>query len=89
MAKALLKIDHKIVHEWDNYVLTPIYTVEIKSIHTVAIMPNRTVVQGCDNSVYRQTYKHQNRNVVIITRAAHGSLSVRKMFRGVAVPQTN
>ena len=52
MENDLLKIDHKIVHEWANAVLTPIHTVEITPIHTVAIMPNRTVLQGCANVVY-------------------------------------
>ena len=54
MANALLKIDHKIVHEWANAVLTP--------IHTVAITPNRTVLQGCANVV--RTYGHTNTKTV-------------------------
>ena len=39
MTNALLKFNYKIIQEWANDVLTP--------IHTVAITPNRTVVQGC------------------------------------------
>ena len=95
MENALLKIDHKIVHEWANPVLTP--------VHTVAIMPNRTVLQGCGNVVrmyirtyvrtyihtYVRTHKYQNSNVVRIKGAVRGSLSVRKTDRCVAVPQTN
>ena len=48
MENALLKIDHKIVHEWANDVLTP--------IHKVAITLNRTVVHGGANVV--RTYGH-------------------------------
>ena len=54
MANALLKIDHSIVHTWANDVLTP--------IHTVAITPNSTVVQGCDNVVHN--YRHKNTTTV-------------------------
>ena len=54
MVNALLKIDHKIVHEYSNAALTPIYMV--------AVTPNRTVVQGCDNAVY--TYRHTNTTTV-------------------------
>ena len=43
MAKALLKIDHKILQEQANAFLTP--------IHTVEITPNRKVVQGSANVV--------------------------------------
>ena len=50
MENSLLKIDHKIVHEWSNAVLTP--------IHTVATTPNRTFLQGCANFVC--TYGHTN-----------------------------
>ena len=55
MENALLRIDHKIVHEWANDVLTP--------IHTVAITLNPTVVQGCDNFVC--TYGHTNTTTVM------------------------
>ena len=55
MENSLLKIDHKIVHKWANAVLKP--------IHTVAIMPIRTVVQGCANAV--QTYRHKNTTTVM------------------------
>ena len=55
MENSLLKIDHKIVHEWVNYVLTPIHTVAIKPIHTVSIMKNRTNLQGCANVVHTST----------------------------------
>ena len=37
MANALLKINHKIVHECANDVLMPIHTVAITPINTVAI----------------------------------------------------
>ena len=51
MENALPKIDHKIVQKWANAVLTPIHKVAITTIHTVAIMPNRTVLQGCANII--------------------------------------
>ena len=54
MSNALLKIDHKIAHEWANAVLTPIHTVS---------MLNRTVLQGCDNVV--RTYGNTNTKAVI------------------------
>ena len=54
MSNARLKIDHKIVHEWANAMLTP--------THTVAITPNRTVVQGCTNAV--RTDRHKNNTTV-------------------------
>ena len=54
MANALLKIDHKIVQNCSNAVLTP--------IHTVAITQNYTVLQGCDNVV--RTYRHTNTKTV-------------------------
>ena len=56
MANALLKINHKIVHKWANYVLTSIHTVAVTPIHTVSIMQNRTVLQGCANVV--RTHGH-------------------------------
>ena len=62
MANALLKIDHKIVHEWANAVLTPIHSVAITPIYTVAITPNHNVLQGCANSV--RTYGHTNTTTV-------------------------
>ena len=40
----LLKIDHKIMHKWDNDVITP--------IHTVAVTQNRTVLQGFANVLH-------------------------------------
>ena len=55
MENALLKINHKIMHEWADAVLTP--------INTVAITPNRTVVQGCANIV--RTYRHTNTKTVM------------------------
>ena len=58
MENSLLKIDHKIVHEWANAVLTPILAVAITQIHTVAITLNRTVLQECANIV--RTYGHTN-----------------------------
>ena len=54
MANALLKIYHKIVHKWDNAVLTPIHTVAFTPVHTVEIRQNRTVLQECDNVVRKQ-----------------------------------
>ena len=50
MSNALLKIDHKIMHEWANAVITPIHTVEITQ--------NSTVLQGCSNGVC--TFGHTN-----------------------------
>ena len=58
MANDLLKMHHKIVHEWANAVLKPIHTVTIMPIHTVAITPNRTDLQGCANAV--RAYGHTN-----------------------------
>ena len=55
MENALLKIDHNILHEWTNYVLTP--------IHTVEITPNRKVVQGCADVVCM--YRHTNTPTVM------------------------
>ena len=95
MANALLKIDHKIVHKCSNAVLTPIHTVAVAPVHTVAIRENRTVLQGCTNAVhnyvrtYVRTRKYQNSNVVHMTGALHGSLSIRKTARRVAVTQTH
>ena len=57
MDNSLLTIVHKIVHEWDNDVLTPIHTVTITPIHTVAITPNSTVVQGRADVV--RTYRYR------------------------------
>ena len=54
ITNAQLKIDHKIMHEWDNSVLTP--------IHTLAITSNRTVVKDCANSI--RTYGHTNTTAV-------------------------
>ena len=62
MANAQLNIDHKIVHEWANAVLTQIHTFAITPIHTVAINPNLNILQGCANVVY--TYKHTNTTTV-------------------------
>ena len=62
MANALLKIDQKIVHKWANAVLTPIHTVAVMLVHTVAIRENRTVLQGCVNVVH--TYGHTNTKTV-------------------------
>ena len=57
MVNYLLKIDHKVVQEWANYVLTP--------NHTVVIMPNNKVVQGCANVV--RTYRHTKPTTVMQT----------------------
>ena len=66
MENDLLKIDHKIVHEWANTVLIPFHTVVITPIHTYEITPNCTVVQGCANFV--RTYGHtKNTTVMYIT----------------------
>ena len=66
MENSLLKIDHKIVQEWKNAVIKPIYTVEIMPIRTVAITPNCTIVQGCANVVRTciRTHKKHNSNIV-------------------------
>ena len=58
MANALLKIDHKIVKKWANSVLTPIHTVAVTLVHTVAIRQNRAVLQGSSHGVC--TYGHTN-----------------------------
>ena len=49
MVNVLLKIDHKVVQEWENAVLTPNYMVVLRS--------NYKVVQGWANVVcmYRHT----------------------------------
>ena len=49
MVNAELKINNMILHEWANTVLIP--------IHTVAIIPKCTAVQGCDIFIcmYEQT----------------------------------
>ena len=62
MANAPLKIDQKIVHKWDNAVLTPIHTVAVTPVHTVSIKQNRTVLKGCANVVH--TYRHKNTKTV-------------------------
>ena len=46
---ALIKINHKVVQEWGNYVLTP--------NHMVVFIPNHIVVQGCDN--FLRTYRQK------------------------------
>ena len=61
MVNSLLQIDHKVVHEWANNVLTPIHTVAITPTHTVAI-PNRTILKGCANVVHM--YGHTNTKTV-------------------------
>ena len=43
MKNALLKINHKVVQEWENAVLAP--------NHTVVLTPNHTVLQGCANFI--------------------------------------
>ena len=48
MVNALLKINHNLVQEWENYVLMP--------NHTVVLTTNHTVLQGCANTV--STYGH-------------------------------
>ena len=62
MENSLLKIVHKIVQKWANYVLTPIHTVAVTPVHKVAIRKNRTVLQGCSNVV--RTYGHTNTKTV-------------------------
>ena len=62
MENDLLQIDHKIVHEWANDVLTPIHTVSTTPIHIFAITPNCTLVQECDNVV--RMYGHKNTTTV-------------------------
>ena len=62
MANALLKVDQKIVHKLANAVLTPIDTVAVTPVHTVEILQNLTVMQGCDNVV--RTYGHTNTKTV-------------------------
>ena len=54
MENAILKIGYKVMHKWADAVIVP--------IHTVAITPNRTVVQGCDNFVC--SYRHTNTTTV-------------------------
>ena len=63
MENALLKINHKIMHEWANAVLTPIHKFAITQIHTVAITQKRTVMQGCANFVRK--YGHINTKTVM------------------------
>ena len=60
MSNALIKIDHKVVQEWSNAVLTP--------SHTSVLTANHTVVQGCDN-VIRTYEKNHNCNVDRMTGA--------------------
>ena len=43
MENALLKTEHKVVQEWVNAVLKP--------NHTVGLIPNNKVLQGCNNVV--------------------------------------
>ena len=62
MAKALLKIDQKILHKWANSVLTPIHTIAVTPVHTVSINQNSTVLQGFANVVH--TYRHTNTKTV-------------------------
>ena len=83
-----LKLIIVLVHKWANDVLTPIHMVAVMPIHTVAIIKNRTVLQGCANVVrtYVRTHKYQNSNIVRMTGVVYGSLSVRKTARHVAVP---
>ena len=59
---ALLKTDPNIVHKWSNDVLTPIRTVSVTPVHTVAIKQNFTVLQECANVV--RTYRHTNTETV-------------------------
>ena len=62
MENYLLQIDHKIVNEWANYILTPIHTVAVTPVHMIAIRKNRTVLQGYDDVV--RTYGHTNTKTV-------------------------
>ena len=63
MENDLLIIDHKILHNWANAVLTPIRMVVIMPIHTVAITQSCTVLQGCVNVV--RMYRDTNTTTVI------------------------
>ena len=70
MANSLIKMDHKVMQEWANAVLT--------QNHTVVITPNNIVVQGCANVVctyVRTDTKTYNCNIHRMTGAAHESLS--------------
>ena len=57
VANSLLTINHKVVQEWKNSVLTP--------KHTVVLVPNHKVVQGCANCVC--TYGHTKPTTVMYT----------------------
>ena len=46
------------------------------------------ILISCECRLYAWIHKYQNSNVVCMTRAARGSLSVRNTARRVAVPQT-
>ena len=48
MENSLLKIDYKVIQEWENAVLT--------LTHTVILTTNYTVLQGCANVI--RTYGH-------------------------------
>ena len=43
--------------------------------------------KGCYCRMYVRTHKYRNSTVVCMSGAVHGSLSVRKMAIGVAVPK--
>ena len=62
MANVILKINQKIVHKWENVVLTTLHTFVVTPVHTVAIKQNHTVLQGCANVVH--TYRHTNTKTV-------------------------
>ena len=64
MANSLLKMNQNIVHKWANAVLTTIHAVAVTPVHTLAIMKNRTVLQGCANDV--RTYGHTNTKTVTL-----------------------
>ena len=62
IANVLHKTYYKIVHKWDNAMITPLHTVAITPIHTVAITSNRNVLQERANFVC--TYGHKNTKTI-------------------------
>ena len=69
MANGLFKIDHKIVHNWANSVLTLIHTVAVTLIHTVAIRQTVLFCKGVLMPYIHTDKKYQTSKVVRMTGA--------------------
>ena len=79
MENSLLKLDHKVMQEWKNYVLMP--------NHMIVITQKHKVVQGFDNVVLTYTQNQQMSHRLYDRGITWKSIlsSVRKTVRRVDV----